>query len=242
MPLIRHDVTGWEPIEDQTATRAIPLGKARRPGARSIVIGEAKAPPHRVRKPTLVLGADGGAPGGLPRTADAPLYLPHHRIPGACLVQVVPPREGCRCRRADRCRPRRRAIGEDEMALSANWYSLVSSVIVERPAAGRSRRRDSSGRWIGRPVHHSTGEGCVRQETEADRSTARCREYELWMLNVGQRRIRKETTGRSIGWARRGCKRVHSQASGAAHSAKASCLAGVSVASSSGRSNALADI
>jgi hypothetical protein len=62
-PLIRHDVTGWAPIEDQVAARAVPLEKPRRPGDPAIVVGEAKAPcrpaapvPHRVRKPTLVVG------------------------------------------------------------------------------------------------------------------------------------------------------------------------------------------
>ena len=63
IPLIRHDVTGWEPIEDQAAARAVPLKKPRRPAATTIVVGEAKASRrpaapirHRVRKPTLMVG------------------------------------------------------------------------------------------------------------------------------------------------------------------------------------------
>jgi hypothetical protein len=53
VPLIRHDLTGWEPIEDQAAARAISLAKVRRPGATTVVVGEAKAP----RRPAaLVLG------------------------------------------------------------------------------------------------------------------------------------------------------------------------------------------
>ena len=30
MPLIRHDVTGWEPIADQSAAKAVPLGTSAR--------------------------------------------------------------------------------------------------------------------------------------------------------------------------------------------------------------------
>jgi hypothetical protein len=29
VPLIRHDVTAWEPIADQAAARAVPLKKVR---------------------------------------------------------------------------------------------------------------------------------------------------------------------------------------------------------------------
>jgi len=29
IPLVRHDVTGWEPIADQAAARAVPLEKVR---------------------------------------------------------------------------------------------------------------------------------------------------------------------------------------------------------------------
>jgi hypothetical protein len=39
IPLIRHDVTGWEPIEDQAAARAIPLVKVRQAGATIVVVG-----------------------------------------------------------------------------------------------------------------------------------------------------------------------------------------------------------
>ena len=63
IPLIRHDVAGWEPIADQAAARAVPLEKPGRPAATTVVVGEAKAPrrlaaPTRrqVRKPTLVVG------------------------------------------------------------------------------------------------------------------------------------------------------------------------------------------
>ena len=30
IPLIRHDVTGWEPIADQSAAKAVPLGTSAR--------------------------------------------------------------------------------------------------------------------------------------------------------------------------------------------------------------------
>jgi hypothetical protein len=40
VPLIRHDVTGWEPIADHAAVIATPAAKVRR----------------RVRKPVAVLG------------------------------------------------------------------------------------------------------------------------------------------------------------------------------------------
>jgi hypothetical protein len=63
IPLIRHDVTGWEPIADQTAARAIPLVKVRQAGATTAVVGEAKAPRRpaaptgrRARKPVVVVG------------------------------------------------------------------------------------------------------------------------------------------------------------------------------------------
>jgi hypothetical protein len=63
VPLIRHDLTGWEPIEDQAAARAIPLVKVRRPSVTTVVVGEVKAPRRptattrrRVRKPVVVLG------------------------------------------------------------------------------------------------------------------------------------------------------------------------------------------
>jgi hypothetical protein len=44
IPLIRHDVTGWEPIADQAAARAVPLEKVRQAGATIMVIGEVKVP------------------------------------------------------------------------------------------------------------------------------------------------------------------------------------------------------
>ena len=63
IPLIRHDVAGWEPIVDQAAARAVPLEKPRRPAATTVVVGEANtrrrlaAPTRRqVRKRTLVVG------------------------------------------------------------------------------------------------------------------------------------------------------------------------------------------
>jgi hypothetical protein len=92
VPLIRHDVTDWEPIEDQPAARAVPIEKPRRPGDPAIVMREAKAPlrraapvRHRVRKSTLVVAADGGGPDRRARTPDARLDLPH-RVPGAAAV------------------------------------------------------------------------------------------------------------------------------------------------------------
>ena len=61
IPLIRHDLTGWEPIADQSAARAVALVKVRQTGATTVVIGEAKAPRrpaaptgHRARKPVVV--------------------------------------------------------------------------------------------------------------------------------------------------------------------------------------------
>jgi hypothetical protein len=39
IPLIRHDVTGWEPIADQAAARAMPLEKVRQTGATTVVLG-----------------------------------------------------------------------------------------------------------------------------------------------------------------------------------------------------------
>ena len=61
--LIRHDVTGWEPIADQAAARAVPLEKVRRAGATTVVLGTVKTrgvhPRHlavRARKPVVVVG------------------------------------------------------------------------------------------------------------------------------------------------------------------------------------------
>jgi hypothetical protein len=63
IPLIRHDVTGWEPIADQAAARAVPLEKVRRAGATTVVLGTVKAARRpaapigrRPRKPVVVLG------------------------------------------------------------------------------------------------------------------------------------------------------------------------------------------
>ena len=63
IPLIRHDVTGWEPIADQATARAVPLVKVRRGGATTVVLGTVKAA-HRpaapasrlMRKPAVVVG------------------------------------------------------------------------------------------------------------------------------------------------------------------------------------------
>jgi hypothetical protein len=44
VPLIRHDVTGWEPIADQATARGVPL-EPRRHTATTVVVGKAKAPP-----------------------------------------------------------------------------------------------------------------------------------------------------------------------------------------------------
>ena len=61
IPLIRHDVTGWEPIADQAAARAVPLEQVRRAGATTVVVGTVKAARRpavpkgrRVRKPVVV--------------------------------------------------------------------------------------------------------------------------------------------------------------------------------------------
>jgi hypothetical protein len=63
IPLIRHDVTGWEPTADQAAARAIPLVKVRQAGATTVVVGEAKAhrrpaapTGRRTHKPIVVVG------------------------------------------------------------------------------------------------------------------------------------------------------------------------------------------
>jgi hypothetical protein len=63
IPLIRHDVTGWEPIADQAAARAIPLERVRQAGAATVVLGTVKTrgvhPRHlavRARKPVVVVG------------------------------------------------------------------------------------------------------------------------------------------------------------------------------------------
>ena len=63
IPLIRHDVTGWEPIADQAAARAVPLEKIRRAGATAMVVGTMKAARRtaaptgcRARKPAVVVG------------------------------------------------------------------------------------------------------------------------------------------------------------------------------------------
>ena len=63
IPLIRHDVTGWEPIADQAAARAVPLVKVRRAGATTVVLGTVKAARRpaaptgrRARKPVVVVG------------------------------------------------------------------------------------------------------------------------------------------------------------------------------------------
>jgi hypothetical protein len=57
VPLIRHDVTGWEPIADQAAARAIPLEKVRQAGATTVVLGTAKAP----RRPAASRAAGRGS-------------------------------------------------------------------------------------------------------------------------------------------------------------------------------------
>jgi hypothetical protein len=63
IPLIRHDVTGWEPIADQAAARAVPLVKVRQAGATTVVLGTVQAARHpaaptgrRARKPVVVVG------------------------------------------------------------------------------------------------------------------------------------------------------------------------------------------
>jgi hypothetical protein len=63
IPLIRHDVTGWEPIADQAAAKAAPLETIRRAGATTVVLGTVKAARRpaaptgrRPRKPVVVLG------------------------------------------------------------------------------------------------------------------------------------------------------------------------------------------
>jgi hypothetical protein len=63
IPLIRHDVTGWEPIADQAAARAMPLEKVRQTGATTVVLGTVKAARRpvaatgrRARKPVVVVG------------------------------------------------------------------------------------------------------------------------------------------------------------------------------------------
>ena len=61
IPLIRHDVTGWEPIADQAVARAAPLERVRRSGVTTVTIGAVVSPrrrtatPRRVRKPVMVI-------------------------------------------------------------------------------------------------------------------------------------------------------------------------------------------
>ena len=52
IPLIRHDVTDWEPIADQAAARAVPLVKIRRSGVTTVVLGTVKA----ARRPAAPIG------------------------------------------------------------------------------------------------------------------------------------------------------------------------------------------
>jgi hypothetical protein len=49
IPLIRHDVTGWEPIADQAEARAMPLVKVRQAGATTVVHGEGVASSSRAQ-------------------------------------------------------------------------------------------------------------------------------------------------------------------------------------------------
>ena len=78
-PLVRHDVTHWEPVQDQAAARAEPQIRVRRPSRPIVVVGlpaartaqsimprivvarRPVAPPRRPRKPILVLGLPGRA-------------------------------------------------------------------------------------------------------------------------------------------------------------------------------------
>jgi hypothetical protein len=63
IPLIRHDVTGWEPIADQAAARAVPLEQVRRAGVTTVVPGTVKAA-RRPAAPTGYPGAQAGRGGG----------------------------------------------------------------------------------------------------------------------------------------------------------------------------------
>jgi hypothetical protein len=63
IPLVRHDVTGWEPIADQAVAKAVPLEKVRQAGATTVVLGTVKAERspatptgRRARKPVVVVG------------------------------------------------------------------------------------------------------------------------------------------------------------------------------------------
>ena len=63
IPLIRHDVTGWEPIADQAAARAVPLEQVRRAGAAAMVVGTMKAA-RRTCRANWPPGAQAGGGGG----------------------------------------------------------------------------------------------------------------------------------------------------------------------------------
>jgi hypothetical protein len=62
-PADPDDVTGWEPIADQAAARAVQLEQVRRAGATAMLVGTMKAARRtaaptgrRARKPAVVVG------------------------------------------------------------------------------------------------------------------------------------------------------------------------------------------
>jgi hypothetical protein len=82
IPLIRHDVTGWEPIADQAAARVLPLEKPRRrTPAPIVVLGTAIATPAALpgqRRPSLATVVVGKAP--------AAALRPHRRVPKPTMI------------------------------------------------------------------------------------------------------------------------------------------------------------
>jgi hypothetical protein len=69
IPLIRHDVTGWESIADQTAARAVPLATAPRRSGHRCGRGEGAAPSGRDTSPP---GPQADARGGPLMAEDRP--------------------------------------------------------------------------------------------------------------------------------------------------------------------------
>jgi hypothetical protein len=43
--IIRHDVVGWKPIDNQEAARAMPLERVRRRAVKPVVVGRRPLPP-----------------------------------------------------------------------------------------------------------------------------------------------------------------------------------------------------
>ena len=75
-------------------------------------------------------------------------------LPGACLVQVVPPREGCRSRRTDRRRPRRCPLVQMKWRCG-NCGSRLTEFIVGGSHSGRAN--DEPARTPGHLIEINAG-------------------------------------------------------------------------------------